>query len=528
MTKDHFDWEPFLSFHRDRVVDEWQRRLGSEVSERYARRSTEELTMTTGKAFDAFCVVLAGNDYSAINAFINEITAIRLDAGFPLADVQKAFELFRQIILPLLIEETPPALLYRNIEAINTGLAYTIHRFSSHFQDMHETYLKEYAKRLENDVAERTAELKDSEQQYKTLVEDISDGYLVLYKGMVSLVNPAFCRMHDVTQKEAFQKPFLDFVAPRSLNIIQEMIARDPVEGGEPEAVEYLRRKKDGTNLPTEINLRPSWFKGQEYLLCIVRDITKRVQMERESRELERMAYIGQLTASLSHEIRNPLSSVKMNLQILGKNSMFQGNDKRRLDISEREINRLEGILKELLDFAKPVALKRKKTNVNQLICDCVELLEVRIIKQNIDCRMRLDDTIPLLKADIGRLEQVVINLLLNALESVGESGQINIFTQTGQVEDHNVIVIRIEDDGKGISRKQLNHIYEPFYTTKTSGTGLGLANVKRIVEAHNGLVSVVDAEISGTAFEVWLPVDQNISLVKISSPRKVIKDRRR
>ncbi|MCF6247730.1 MAG: ATP-binding protein [Desulfobacula sp.] len=501
-----FHWEKFLAQHRDLIIDEWQKRLQKEVSDHYAKRSQKELRATTGKACDAFSLALAKDDYAPINVFINEITQIRLDAGFPLADVQKAFELFRQIVIPLLIKESPPDLLCENIEAINKGLAYTIHRFSNHFQTMHETYLKEYAKRLEKDVAKRTAELKDSEQQYRSLVEEISDGYLALHKENIAFVNPAFCKMHDVEPGEILQKSFLEFVADEN----KANITRTVINGAEPEAFEYLRRKKDGSCLPTEINFKPSWFKGQEYHLCIVRDITKRVQMEKKSRELERMAYIGKLTTSLSHEIRNPLSSVKMNLQILGKNNSFKGNDKKRLDISEREIQRLEGILKELLDFAKPVALQSAKTDINQIIFSCVELLEVKIKKQHIHCEIRVDEDLPLVMADKGKVEQLVINLLLNALESVDESGKIIVVTTKRDLEDGSFVVIRVQDDGKGLSKQLAAQIFEPFYTTKTTGTGLGLANVKRIVAAHRGRVEVVTLKTPGTAFEVFLPMVEN------------------
>ncbi len=104
--------------------------------------------------------------------------------------------------------------------------------------------------------------------------------------------------------------------------------------------------------------------------------------MEKKSQKMERMAYIGHLTASLSHEIRNPLSSVKMNLQILGKNRAFTGNDKRRLAISEREIHRLETILQQLLGFAKPMTLELTQIDLNQVIERCTELLEVKLTQQ--------------------------------------------------------------------------------------------------------------------------------------------------
>lgn len=509
MTGGPFSWKVFLDRHRQRILDEWQERLHSQVSTRYADRPRQELAQTTANACDAFCQVLADNDYTRINHFISEITRIRLEAGFPLADVQKAFELFREILIPILVAESPGPLLCQNIEAVNQGLAYTIHRFSSHFQKMHETYLKDYARRLEKDVAARTAELKESEQQYRRLVEEIQDGYLVLSKEKIEYVNPAFCRLHGVNPDQALQQSFLFFVADKDQDRIKQIVSGEMLGGTESEAFEYLRKTNDGTCLPTEINFKPSWFKGRAHHLCIVRDITRRKEMEKKSREMERMAYIGHLTASLSHEIRNPLSSVKMNLQILGKNNTFAGNDKRRLAISEREIHRLEKILQQLLDFAKPMELDLEKTDINQVILRCTELLEVKLNQQSTCCTIQTDDSLPPIMADRSKLEQLVINLLLNALDSVGEGGTTTIVVTTTarQLETGSFAVIRVQDDGKGIAEESLPYIFEPFFTTKAIGTGLGLANVKQIATAHQGRVEVKDINPRGTAFEVLLPL---------------------
>ena len=189
-----FEWEAFLTQHRNFIIQEWAERLKHNVSRLYNRRPVEELMQTTADACDSFGRMIAWNDYAPINSFISKITKIRLEHGFPLEDVQKAFELYRQILIPILVKASPDPLLCEHIEALNAGLAYTIHRFSRHFQKRHETYLKEYARQLEKDVAKRTAELKESEHKYKTLVEDISDGYLVLNRDKIAFVNPAFCR----------------------------------------------------------------------------------------------------------------------------------------------------------------------------------------------------------------------------------------------------------------------------------------------------------------------------------------------
>lgn len=503
-----FQWNRFLDKHKDDIIEQWQARMRIDIPERYGKRTAAELKMTTTTAYDAFYDVLSRNDHKAIISFIDQITRIRLDGGFSLTDVQKAFVLFREIVLPVLFEECPFDQLYEAVSAVNRCLAFTIHRFSSHFQAMHETHLKDYAKRLEKDVAAQTRKLKDSKEQYQRLVEEILDGYLVLQGEIITFVNQAFCRMHEVTADEILNRSFFDLVAPESHDKVRRSITGQKEKEKEPEAFEYLRQKKDGSCLPTEINFRPSRLKGNAYHLCIVRDITKRVEMEKKSRELERMAYIGNLTASLSHEIRNPLSSVKMNLQIIGKNQTFLGNDKKRLDISKKEIQRLEDILKELLDFAKPFRLKPVKTDINKVVSDCTGLMEVKISKQDINCTVLKDKALPKIMADPAKIEQVIINLLINALESVETSGNIQIETLQRKIEDASFIAIRVQDDGKGITREKQQQVFKPFYTTKAAGSGLGLANVHRIVTAHNGKV-ITDKNSEGhTFFEVLLPME--------------------
>lgn len=507
-----FRLDALLERHRERIIREWRDRLFKEVSDNYAARNPDELARTTARAYDAFFHVLAENDYTAINRFINEITSIRLESGFPLDDVQKAFELFRILIVPVLVEESPKACLCRHIEQVNTCLAYTIHRFSNHFQKMHETCLKEYADRLEQDVAARTAQLKESEHKYKTLVEEISDGYLMLEGERIAFVNPAFCQMHGIdVPEEILMTSFLRLVHKKDQTALRKRVIRNPLDSTVPAVFEYRRLRRDGRALPTEMGCRPSRFEGREYTLCIVRDITRRVKLEKKSRQMERMAYIGQITASLSHEIRNPLSSIKMNLQILGQNNGFAGNDEKRLQITQTEIQRLETILQQLLDFAKPISLAPGPVNVNDVVNFCVNLLDVKFRKIQASCRVDLDSSLPDITADKAKIEQVVINLLLNALDSIRPAG--NVFVCTGvQTQNRKTFVsIRVSDDGDGIPPELIPHIFEPFYTTKMKGTGLGLANVKQMVQAHDGFVHVKAGKTCGTVFEVCLPCEGDV-----------------
>ena len=226
-------------------------------------------------------------------------------------------------------------------------------------------------------------------------------------------------------------------------------------------------------------------------------------------RESERMATIGQITTSLSHEIRNPLSAIKMNLQILKKNPQIMGNDQRRIDISAKEVNRLEGILEEVLDFAKPLQIKPGRVEINAIVAAALELLEMKFAEAGINIVTDLDSNLPTIQADGEKLGQALINILLNALEASSYGSKVEIQTTFGQGHGGGVEIL-LADEGHGIRGQHASEIFKPFFTTKSSGTGLGLSNAHRIIEAHGGRIDVDNRPIPGAFFKITLPADSH------------------
>ena len=503
----NFNWTGFTRRHQDFIITEWVRRLMTEVGDRYAARPKDELMGTIGQAFEANYEIISKNDFTSINRFIDKITKMRLEEGFLLHDVQNAFELYRKIIIPLLAEECNKDELRQCVESVNDCLAYTIYRFSEHFQKMHKRKLQDHADQLEKDVKARTAELRESKRKYKTMIEVIYDGYIIILDERIVFANPAFCRMHGYERKDILGRSLLDFVEPEYHKKMGHIFNGKHEEITAPSVSEYARLTKDRSVLPTEITVKPTIYDDLLYYFCICRDMTERTKMEEKVRETEKMAYIGQITASLSHEIRNPLSSVKMNLQILKQNISLGGNDQRRLDISVREVDRLEGILRELLDFAKPLSLKIQSAPVNKILSECVDLLEFKLQENKVALDLVLDESIPEIRVDCGKIEQTFINLLLNAIDACEQGGKIQITSQYESRNRHPRVEIIIDDNGSSIPENNLDEIFKPFFTTKTKGTGLGLATVKRIVEAHGGSVKAENRNRSGASFLVSLPM---------------------
>ena len=242
-------------------------------------------------------------------------------------------------------------------------------------------------------------------------------------------------------------------------------------------------------------------------LVGIGRNITERVQMEHRVREAERMAAIGKITTSLSHEIRNPLSAIKMNLQILKKNHQLTDHAQRHIDISISEMMRLEGILSEVLDFAKPLYPKLSNCHVNRLLSSCLQILHGKFEQKHLLVLQTFDPNIPIVRGDEKKLSQAFINLLLNAIDASDYEGKLWVSSRYHVMFDTPRIEVHVEDEGSGLSQEQLDDMFKPFFTTKSHGTGLGLTNVKRIIETHNGWIEAENRSAGGASFRIYLPV---------------------
>jgi PAS domain S-box-containing protein len=495
-------------FHDNRtaIIAEWTHSVRTQISAMYANRPADEVVGTVTEAYDSFISALFDNDFSHINRFIEKITRMRLTAGFPLSDVQMAFEFFRSIAIPLLVKKTTGDDLEDAIISINRCLTHTVHRFSDLFQSMQQEKILKQNQLLEEQVRIRTAELKESEQRYKILVEEINDGFFVIHNEILVFVNSATGLMHGYPPSQMIGQKFWNFVDPRHRKKVMASYYRKFETRDPPPMLEYLRITRNGESYPTEIFSKATEWDGRLSVIGICRDITARVQMEQKIRDSERMADIGRMTTSLSHEIRNPLSAVQMNLQILKKNPLLKGNDQKRVDISVREVKRLEKILQELLDFAKPIRLNAKKESLNELLLSSIELLEMKIESENITLKTDLDPNIPPMHIDGQLLVQAVLNLLLNAVEASTAGKKIHLRSQYDR-ELGEMVEILVSDEGPGIPENIIAEIFKPFFTTKVRGTGLGLNNVKRIAEAHMGRVEVRNTFPYGTCFTILIPV---------------------
>lgn len=224
--------------------------------------------------------------------------------------------------------------------------------------------------------------------------------------------------------------------------------------------------------------------------------------MQEELMRSERLKAVSTLAAGMAHEIKNPLTAIKTFTEYLREKK----DDPEFIDKFERivgtEVDKINNIVHQLLDFAKPAPLKLETANINNILDDTLSLLSNDIIKHNIRL-IKEYSPLPDMQADPNQLKQAFLNIILNAIEAMSSGGELSVGTQTvvsGQVSRVQVI---IKDTGAGIPQKDLPHIFDPFYSTKDKGTGLGLSITYEIIKKHSGSISVESEAGKGTEVKI-------------------------
>jgi signal transduction histidine kinase len=236
------------------------------------------------------------------------------------------------------------------------------------------------------------------------------------------------------------------------------------------------------------------------------RERSIRRKQEQTQLQLERshkLSMVGQMAAGVAHEIKNPLASIKGGVEILCSDATSDDERREFREIVTREIRRIDSTVKEFLDFAKPRESRLEKINLAEVVTAAVKQLEGQAGKGGVTITQAADPTLTV-SADREKIHQVVLNLLLNAIDASANRGTIDVTTRATN-DDRAELIVR--DYGKGIEPSEAERVFEPFYTKKTSGSGLGLAIVKSIVESHNGWVDLQAAPGGGAEFRVILPL---------------------
>ncbi len=263
---------------------------------------------------------------------------------------------------------------------------------------------------------------------------------------------------------------------------------------------------REGKVIPLEVsatllNDENGMFLG--YVL-LFKDLSEVSSLRKEIARSQRLASVGRLAAGVSHEIRNPLSSIKGFATYFKERYHDVPENQQISNLMIQEVDRLNRVVGQLHEFARPITVSKKPINVRTFLENSLKLIERQTSEVNIKIQTRLDSEIDEIFVDPDRVNQVFLNLYLNAIESMKNGGNLNVWLLRN--EEKNGIKIRVQDTGTGISEDDLTHIFDPYFTTKASGTGLGLAIAHNIIEAHDGEIKVDSRLGQGTTVTILLP----------------------
>jgi PAS domain S-box-containing protein len=264
--------------------------------------------------------------------------------------------------------------------------------------------------------------------------------------------------------------------------------------------------KLNGEKRIYESSMVPVYSDKLDAIIIISKDITSKKQLESEINQREKLASIGQLASSLAHEIRNPLTGIRLGLNVL--KPKIVGEDMEVFDGISSDIKRLEDILHSLLDYSKVREKKKSEVDVNKLINESLILLRKQAESENVRIETEFSDILPRALIDPNEIKQVIINILLNSIQSIEGAGLITIKTSNYTLNNRFGLLILVEDSGVGIERNILSKINDLFFTTKKDGTGLGLPMSQKIIREHGGSIVFNSEPGIGTITRIFLPIE--------------------
>lgn len=385
---------------------------------------------------------------------------------------------------------------------------------------------------LEEMVAQRTQELSEEKSKLQGILDNVPSAIVLLdanyqilsasaaFTGVTEL---SFHNVHSVDCREAF----------RDRGQCANCVCRHVMESGEPATIVDHFVTASGAERYLEHTAIPMRENGViTRFLEIITDVTRRRQFEERAIRTERLLAVGEMAAFIAHQMRNGLTSVKMILQLQRESPSLPAMEKQSLEVALNSVGHLESVVMELLNFARPSPLVMKPASLNIVAAEAVSFVRPQLAASGVVVKEELDPTLPVFNFDATRVRESLANMLVNAVHATGPGGTITLRTARGtrrsliaaqqadrggdvfatmegdlmQLDD-DAAVLESSDSGPGIEQVNLPHIFEPFFSTKPGGSGLGLALVRRVVTDHGGIIAVRTGPRTGTTFSLVLPI---------------------
>jgi PAS domain S-box-containing protein len=337
----------------------------------------------------------------------------------------------------------------------------------------------------------------------------MTDGVVVLdEKHAVILLNKAAERLFPFKNGDVVERPLWDALADSSLS---EFFHKALVEQENIEDKEISLQTGASTRV-LSCTMMPLVREGRiQGGLLHIEDITEKKAKEARLRRAENLAALTTLTAGVAHEIKNPLGSISIHIQLIQK-ALSNGADGKNaetiqnyLDIVNEEVERLNGIIVDFLFAVRPMDVNLVAQNLNDLVHELFEFIHYELEEQKIELELNLDDQMPELQLDVKYMKQALLNIVKNSISAMPEGGTLRVET----VARDDQVELSISDSGVGIPEENMTKIFEPYFTTKDFGSGLGLTLVYKIIKEHQGEINLESREGEGTTFTITLPVPQ-------------------
>lgn len=370
------------------------------------------------------------------------------------------------------------------------ALAQALDQFTRATSTMEEAYrlLEERVHSLDQELAEKNRELALTSDYLSSLLESVSDGFIAMdAQGLITHFNRAAGTILGYDPKEVLGKPF------------RQLFGRDFHAPG-PAGALFLPAKSGRPVPVSERNSPVSDRSGRRMgHVKTFQDLSEIRALREQMRQVDRLAAVGEMAATVAHEIRNPLGGLRGFASLLARDIAADDPRRRLVEKILTGAESLDRVVNELLEYTRPVDLTLRPAACSDIVDAALGFLEydsARVTVENaIDAEIRV-------LADADKVRQVFLNILMNAFQSIEGNGRVRVHART----EDDFAGIFFEDTGHGMAESQLAHIFSPFYTTKEKGTGLGLAVSQKIVEGHGGRISAISNPGEGTTLEVWLP----------------------
>jgi PAS domain S-box-containing protein len=372
--------------------------------------------------------------------------------------------------------------------------------------------------RLASDAQLSLAALRRSEATAEAILESASEGIILIDGGgRVTLANAAALRMFGYDRAEVLGRP-LEILLPESVRAAhvehREGYFAEPRVRPMGIGLDLSGRRRDGSEFPVEISLSGVQTTDGLVAMAFITDITERKRAEQQlqrQREVlyqnEKLAALGTLSAGIAHEMNNPLGIMTTRIELMlleAEEQRLPAQVREDLRVLHRAGQRAARIAASLRSFARQSAGDQQPVELGTIVDETLLLMTKPLAAQHIQVRTALDRTLPPIVGDVTALHQVLMNLLANAREAMPQGGSIHV--ETSPAERPGWVRLRVSDTGAGIPAAEISKIFDPFYTTKRTGTGLGLSVTYGIIQEHGGTIDVRSQPGAGTTFTLDFP----------------------